>query len=86
MIKTSRLAEPVSSYTSHEYVAIVYGRGPFFFLALRQQMGQQSFDNLMRTYTQSFAWKIATTDNFKQLAEKQCACNLISLFQDWVYP
>jgi hypothetical protein len=77
---------PVSSYTSQEYVAIVYGRGPFFFLALRQQIGQQTFDNLMHNYTQTFAWKIATADDLKQLSEKQCGCNLTPLFAEWVTP
>jgi len=80
------IGEPVSSYTSEEYVAIVYGRGPFFFLALRQQMGTTAFDSLMRDYAQTFAWKIATTDSFKQLAEKHCACNLTPLFNEWVNP
>jgi aminopeptidase N len=80
------IGEPVSSYTSQEYVAIVYGRGPFFFLALRQQIGQTAFDRLMYDYAHEFAWKIATTDSFKQLAEQHCACDLTPLFSGWVYP
>jgi hypothetical protein len=77
---------PVSSYTSDGYVAIIYGRGPFFFLALRQQIGQAAFDSLMHDYATSFAWGIATTDSFKQLADKHCNCDLTPLFQEWVYP
>jgi len=80
------IGKPVSAYTGQEYVAIVYGRGPFFFLALRQQLGQQAFDNLMHVYTQTFAWKIATSADFKQLAEQQCGCDLTSLFNQWVNP
>jgi aminopeptidase N len=80
------IGNPVSAYSSTEYVAIVYGRGPFFFQALRQQIGQATFDSLMQDYTTSYAWDIATTDDFKKLAEQHCNCNLTSLFQEWVYP
>jgi hypothetical protein len=80
------IGEPVSSYTSQEYVAIVYGRGPFFLLALRQQMGTDRFDSFMSDYAHSYAWKIAMTDDFKALAEKHCACNLTKLFNQWVTP
>jgi aminopeptidase N len=80
------IGEPVSKYTSEEYGAIVYGRGLFFFLALRQQIGQANFDSLMHDYTTSLSWDIATTDKFKQLAEQHCNCDLTHLFQEWVYP
>jgi hypothetical protein len=80
------IGKPVSSYTREEYTSIVYGRGPFFFWALRQELGQAAFDSLMHDYATSFAWDIATTDGFKKLAEKHCNCSLTSLFQDWVYP
>jgi len=78
--------KPVSAYTSDEYTAIVYGRGPLFFLALRQQIGQATFDSLMHDYAATFAWDIATTDSFKKLAEQHCNCNLTPLFQEWVCP
>jgi len=77
---------PVSGYTSDGYVAIVYGRGPFFFLALRQQIGQPAFDSLMHDYATTYAWNIATADSFKQLAEQHCNCDLTPLFDEWVNP
>jgi hypothetical protein len=77
---------PVSEYTSDEYVAIVYGRGPFFLLALRDRMGQQTFDRFMNAYTQRYKWAIATTADFKQVAEQTCTCDLTSLFDEWVNP
>jgi hypothetical protein len=77
---------PVSEYTSDEYVAIVYGRGPFFLLALRDRMGQLTFDRFMNAYAQRFKWSIATTADFKQVAEETCTCDLTSLFDEWVNP
>ncbi len=80
------IGKPVSAYSSDEYVAIVYGRGPLFFFALRQKIGQAAFDSLMRDYTATFAWDIATTNGFEKLAEQHCNCDLTSLFNEWVYP
>ena len=77
---------PVSAYTSEEYDAIVYNRGPLFILALRDRLGQDAFDRFIRSYTQRYQWMIATTADFKQLAEETCACDLIQLFEEWVYP
>ncbi len=79
------IGEPVLAYTSEGYGAIIYGRGPFFFIALRDQIGQAAFDSLMVDYVKIFSWNIATTDGFKKLAEQHCSCNLTPLFQDWIY-
>jgi hypothetical protein len=80
------IGDSVPAYSSDEYSAIVYGRGPMFFLALRQEIGQATFDSVLKEYTNTFSWKIATTEDFKNMAEKHCKCNLTSLFQEWVQP
>lgn len=80
------IGEAVSAYTSQEYVAIVYGRGPLFIMALRQQMGIPAFDRFMSDYVHALAWQVSTTDTFEQLAAKDCGCNLMPLFKQWVTP
>jgi hypothetical protein len=77
---------PVSAYNSISYPAIIYGRGPLFLFALRDQMGIDVFDRFIRDYTQHYEWSIANTNGFKQIAEQTCACNLEALFNDWIYP
>lgn len=77
---------PVADYTSAEYVAIVYGRGALFFMALRDQMGVEAFDQFMRAYVRQYSWGIASTEGFKALAESHCNCDLSPLFAEWVYP
>ncbi len=77
---------PVASYSGQEYSAIVYGRGPLFFVALRDQMGAEAFNSFMKDYTEQLSWKIATPEFLQSLAEKHCACDLDALFQEWVYP
>jgi aminopeptidase N len=77
---------PVSAYTSDGYVAIVYGRGPFFLLTLRDRLGKEIFDQFLSNYTQRFEWAVATSADFEQEAEQTCGCDLTSLFDEWVNP
>jgi aminopeptidase N len=77
---------PVAEYSAEEYGAIVYGRGPLFFDALREQIGDEAFDAFLHDYTITYSWGIATPEGLKELAEKHCACDLTPLFQEWVYP
>ena len=77
---------PVAKYTGQEYSAIVYGRGPLFFVALRGKMGTQAFDAFMKDYTQILSWKISTPQTLQSLAETHCGCQLQQLFDEWVYP
>ncbi len=77
---------PVADYHGPEYGAIVYGRGPLFFEALKDELGQDTFDGFMKDYTKSLSWGIATPEFMQALAEKHCGCTLKELFQEWVYP
>jgi aminopeptidase N len=76
---------PVASYEDVEYSGIVYGRGPLFFVALRDVMGSEVFDSFLRDYTETFSWKIATPEGLQSLAEQHCVCELDPIFNDWVY-
>ena len=77
---------PVSAYEIMDYDAIIYGRGAFFFMELRQLMGVEKFDEFMRDYVARFSWDVSTTDGFKLLAEQHCSCDLTPLFSEWVNP
>lgn len=76
---------PAGAYNAQEYSAIVYGRGPLFFETLAETMGQATFDRFLRDYVERNAWRVATVEGFKQLAEQHCGCDLTSLFEEWVY-
>jgi hypothetical protein len=77
---------PVAEYSGQEYGAIVYGRGPLFFVALRERIGQEVFDAFIKDYTETLSWGIATPELLHMLAETHCACDLDDLFNEWVYP
>ena len=80
------LGLPVRDYEDSQYGAIIYGRGAFFFDALKNQIGQENFTAFMSEYTQSQQWEIATTESLRENAETACDCDLEVLFDDWVYP
>lgn len=77
---------PVTEYSDMEYGAIVYGRGPLFFVALKEEMGEETFDAFLKEYTETLSWGIATPEFLQSLAEKHCACDLDAIFNEWVYP
>jgi hypothetical protein len=77
---------PVAEYSGQEYGAIVYGRGPLFFVALRERMGTETFDAFLKEYTETLSWGIATPQFLQSLSEKHCNCELDELFNEWVYP
>lgn len=68
-----------------EYGSIVYGRGPIFMDTLAGHMGQETFDRFLRDYYESHKWGIGTAEDFEELAEEHCQCDLSSLFEAWVY-
>jgi aminopeptidase N len=76
---------PVAEYEGKEYGAIVYGRGPLFIDALAEEMGKEVFNEFLRDYYQTHKWGIGTAQNFRELAEEHCECDLTALFEEWVY-
>jgi hypothetical protein len=77
---------PVAKYRGSEYSGIVYGRGPLFFVALRDKIGKEAFDSFIKDYTTTYSWSIATPQGMQSLAEKHCGCDLQPIFDEWVYP
>lgn len=84
--ETIPIGLPVEEYDGATYSGIVYGRGPLFFVALRDAMGESAFDAFLAEYAQTLTWKISTPETLQSLAEKNCACDLDDIFNEWVYP
>ncbi len=75
---------PSRNYSAREYTAIVYGRGAVFIRKLEMLMGEDHFKKFLRDYCDFHMWKIATAGSFRELAEKECECDLTQLFEEWV--
>jgi hypothetical protein len=76
---------PVEAYPGPDYGAIVYGRGPLFFEALAEKLGEETFESFLRDYYETFKWNVASGQDLKALAESHCDCDLTDLFEEWVY-
>ncbi len=73
------------AYTETEYGAIIYGRAPLFVQSLRDRMGDEVFSKFLKSLFDQYKWGILTTEEFRAVAEKECACDLQQDFTDWVY-
>lgn len=76
--------QPVSAFSEANYSAIVYGKGPLFFDAIRKKMGDEKFFAFLRAYYERYRYKIAVPDDVLKTAEESCACNLSVEYQTWI--
>ena len=73
-------------YEGTAYSAIVYGRGPLFYLELENQLGRDTLLEGIRNYYLQNQWQLAHTEDIKESLESACGCDLTDLFEEWVYP
>jgi aminopeptidase N len=73
-----------SSAFSWEYEVIVYAKAALFFHAVRQDLGDETFRKVLREYVDQFRWKIATPDDFLQVAEAVSGVDLDALYNRWI--
>jgi aminopeptidase N len=82
--KDAPIGKPVEDYKGN-YETIVYAKGALFFAKLRETLGADTFDRLLRTYLERYRWRIATPADFQALAEEVSGKDLDALFNEWVY-
>jgi tetratricopeptide (TPR) repeat protein len=68
--------------TAYQY--IMYAKGAFVFKLLRDTMGEQKFDQLLRTHLQENRGKNVSLDDFEKLASRVDGENLRYFFARWV--
>jgi tetratricopeptide (TPR) repeat protein len=68
--------------TAYQY--IMYAKGAFVFKLLRDTMGEQKFNQLLRTYLQEYRGKNVSIDDFEKLASRVDGDNLRYFFARWV--
>lgn len=66
------------------YQYIMYSKGAFVFKLLRDTLGQEKFDQLLRTYLQEYRGKNASIDDFENLSSKIAGTNMRYFFARWV--
>jgi len=78
------VAGPVASFEPEDYGPIVYAKGPLFFQALRERVGDGVFNDILRTYFQEHRYKIATPQSFLTIAERVSGQRLDDLYRQWI--
>ena len=74
---------PVAEY-GDDYGPIVYAKGPLFFQALRDELGDETFFGLLRRYLAAYRYRNATGREFLALAEAFSGRDLKPLYDKWV--
>ncbi len=66
-----------------QYNTVVYGHGALFLDALRRDMGDERFFDLLRQYAEQHRYGRATTTDFLTLAQTMADHDLVPLLQRW---
>lgn len=66
------------------YQYIMFGKGAFVFKLLRESLGANRFDQLLRTYLTEFRGKNASIDDFEKLTSRVAGENMRYFFARWV--
>ena len=66
------------------YQYIMYAKGAFVYKLLRDTIGTQKFDQLLRTFLQEYRGKNASLDDFEKLTSRVAGENMRYFFARWV--
>ncbi|MFZ3212700.1 MAG: M1 family aminopeptidase [Terriglobales bacterium] len=69
---------------SPEFQSLATNKGGMILHMLRWVIGDTAFDQTMRTFATQYAWKPASSDDFRQVAEAQSGQRLNGFFTQWL--
>jgi hypothetical protein len=75
---------PVRAYTKELYGPVIYGKGPLFFHAMRQQVGDETFVEILRSYLGEHRYGVAYPEDLLRVAEQVSGQNLDPLYREWI--
>lgn len=73
-----------SSAFGPEYEVIVYAKAALFFDAVRQAVGDEMYEAIVREYLAQFRWEIASPEDFLEIAESVSGQDLGGLYDRWI--
>jgi aminopeptidase N len=75
---------PVEAYSEALYGSVVYGKGPLFFHALREEVGEETLIEILRRYYDRYSYQVAYPQDFLAIAEQVSGQELDALYQEWI--
>jgi aminopeptidase N len=78
------VAGPVASFSEADYGAIVYGKGPLFFDAVRAQLGDDAFFAALQDYLAAHRYGVAYPDELVAAFEGTSGQEIDDLYEFWI--
>ncbi len=78
------VAGAVADFSQDDYGTFVYGKGPLFFEALRQDGGDDVFFKIMQTYYRQYKYKIAYPSDLLAVIEQVSGKSAKPLYETWI--
>lgn len=83
--RDQKVDQPVAAFTRDDYSAVVYRKGPLFFHALRQAIGDDKFDAFLKAYFRQNRYEVASAERMLVAAESVAdRATVRSLFGRWI--
>ena len=84
--RSLKVVRPMDEFKDwEEYYFMTHCKGAGTLKALKREVGDKVFFDIMSTYYNKYKFKIATTKDFISVAEKVSNKNLDALFNKWLY-
>jgi hypothetical protein len=78
------VAGPVASFDERSYGAIVYGKGPLFFDAVREELGDEAFFDALRAYLEANRYEIGYPPELIAAFEETSGQSIDDLYRFWI--
>jgi hypothetical protein len=75
---------PVKDYSESTYGPLVYGKGPLFFHAVREEAGLETFYRILETYYATYRYQVASGQDWLDLANQVTDGQLTALYAEWI--
>lgn len=75
---------PVSAFDVSNYINIVYGKGPLFFHAVRQRMGDEAFFAALRDYADTYRYQVIYASDLMAVFARHTDQTLDDLYSFWI--
>ncbi|MFQ6100461.1 MAG: M1 family metallopeptidase [Anaerolineae bacterium] len=75
---------PVAAYSEEDYGPVVYQKGPLYFHALRQEVGDESFWAILQAYFARNRYGVATPEDWLATVEAVTGDEQRALYEQWI--
>ncbi len=75
---------PVADYSRRNYAPVVYQKGPLYFHDLRQQVGSETFWEILKTYFQNNRYAVARPEDWLMAVETVTGSEHRALYDAWI--